>query len=87
VYEKFFRWLGYGDQIDEMVAAWNAKDRDRAQAAAPWELIEDVFIFGSPEQMRERLERFADGGITLPVVTPITTPDRVGELIDALGPR
>jgi probable F420-dependent oxidoreductase len=87
VYEKFFRWLGYGDQIDEMVAAWNAKDRDRAQAAAPWDLIEDVFIFGSPEQMRERLERFADGGITLPVVTPITTPDRIGELIDALGPR
>jgi probable F420-dependent oxidoreductase len=86
VYEKFFRWLGYGDRIDEMVAAWNAKDRDRAQAAAPWELIEDVFIFGSPEQMRERLERFADGGITLPVVTPITTPDRIGELIDALGP-
>jgi probable F420-dependent oxidoreductase len=87
VYEKFFRWLGYGDRIDEMVAGWNAKDRDRAQAAAPWELIEDVFIFGSPEQMRERLERFADGGITLPVVTPITTPDRIGELIDALGPR
>jgi probable F420-dependent oxidoreductase len=86
VYEKFFRWLGYGDRIDEMVAAWNAKDRDRAQAAAPWELIEDVFIFGSPEQMRERLERFAEGGITLPVVTPITTPDRIGELIDALGP-
>jgi probable F420-dependent oxidoreductase len=86
VYEKFFRWLGYGDRIDEMVAAWNAKDRDRAQAAAPWELIEDVFIFGSPEQMRERLERFVDGGITLPVVTPITTPDRIGELIDALGP-
>jgi probable F420-dependent oxidoreductase len=87
VYEKFFRWLGYGDRIDEMVAAWNAKDRDRAQAAAPWELIEDVFIFGSPEQMRERLERFVDGGITLPVVTPITTPDGIGELIDALGPR
>ena len=29
VYEAFFRWLGYGEQIDEMVDAWGAKDRER----------------------------------------------------------
>ena len=86
VYEAFYRWLGYGDQIDEMVEAWNVKDRERAAAAAPWELIEEMFIFGSPEQMRERLGAFVEGGITLPVITPITTPDRLGELIDALAP-
>jgi hypothetical protein len=45
-----------------------------------------MFIFGSPEQMRERLEAFVAGGITLPVITPITTPDRLGALIDALAP-
>src|SRR3954471_19312479 len=76
VYESFYRWLGYGDRIDEMVEAWNAKDRERAAAAAPWELIEEMFIFGSPEQMRERLQAFVKGGITLPVITPITTPGR-----------
>jgi hypothetical protein len=27
-----------------------------------------------------------DGGITLPILTPITTPDRLGELIEALAP-
>ena len=86
VYEAFYRWLGYGDRIDEMVEAWSVKDRERAAAAAPWELIEEMFIFGSPEQMRERLGAFVEGGITLPVITPITTPDRLGELIDALAP-
>jgi probable F420-dependent oxidoreductase len=86
VYEAFFRWLGYGEQIDEMVEAWNAKDRERAGAAAPWELIEDTFIFGTPEQMRARLDAYVEGGITLPVITPITTPDKLGELIDALAP-
>jgi alkanesulfonate monooxygenase SsuD/methylene tetrahydromethanopterin reductase-like flavin-dependent oxidoreductase (luciferase family) len=69
-----------------MVSAWNAKDRERAQAAAPWELIEDVFIFGTPDEMRERLGRYVEGGITLPVITPVTTPDRVGGLIEALAP-
>ena len=86
VYEAFYRWLGYGEQIDEMVDAWNAKDREKAAAAAPWELIEEMFIFGTPQQMRERLGAFVEGGITLPVITPITTPDKLGELIDALAP-
>jgi probable F420-dependent oxidoreductase len=87
VYEAFFRWLGYGDRIDEMAAAWKAKDREAAVAAAPWELIEDTFVFGAPEQMRERLEAFVAGGITLPVLTPITTPDKLGELTEALAPK
>jgi alkanesulfonate monooxygenase SsuD/methylene tetrahydromethanopterin reductase-like flavin-dependent oxidoreductase (luciferase family) len=86
VYEAFYRWLGYGEKIDEMVEAWNAKDREKAAAAAPWELIEEMFIFGSPEEMRARLDAFVEGGITLPVITPITTPDKLGELIDALAP-
>jgi probable F420-dependent oxidoreductase len=87
VYEAFFRWLGHGDAIDPMVEAWAAKDRQRAAELAPWELIEQVFIFGSPEEMRERLEAYAEGGITVPVVTPVTTPDKQGELLEALAPR
>ncbi len=86
VYEAFFRWLGYGEQIDDMVAAWNAKDREAAIAAAPWEVIEDTFIFGSPDEMRERLQAFVAGGITLPILTPITMPDRMGDLIEGLAP-
>jgi probable F420-dependent oxidoreductase len=87
VYEAFFRWLGYGERIDEMVAAWRAKDRDAALAAAPWDVIEDTFIFGRPEEMRERLQGFVAGGITLPILTPITTPDRLGETIERLAPK
>ena len=86
VYEAFFRWLGYGERIDEMVAAWRAKDREAALAAAPWDLIEDTFVFGSPAEMKERLEAFVAGGITLPILTPITTPDRLGEMIEGLAP-
>jgi probable F420-dependent oxidoreductase len=86
VYEAFFRWLGYGEQIDPMVAAWKAKDRQAATAAAPWELIEDIFIFGTPQEMKERLGAYVEGGVTLPILTPIATPDRLGELIEALAP-
>jgi probable F420-dependent oxidoreductase len=86
VYANFYRWLGHGEAIAAMCDAWAAKDRERASAAAPWELIEEMFILGSPERMRERLNEFVAGGITCPVLTPITTPDRLGELIEALAP-
>ncbi len=86
VYAAFFRWLGYEDEISEMEALWKAKDREGAMKAAPWDLIEDTFIFGSPEQMRERLDAYVEGGITLPIITPITTPDEMARLIDALAP-
>ena len=86
VYEKFFRWLGHGEAIDEIVERWAEKDRDGAMAAAPWELISETFIFGEPEAMRERLEAYVERGITLPVLTPVTTPDRQAELVEALAP-
>jgi probable F420-dependent oxidoreductase len=87
VYEKFYRWLGYGEQIDPMVEAWQAGDRKAAAAAAPWEAIEDMFIFGGPEQMVERIDAFVTGGVTLPILTMVAPPDNVGEMIEALAPR
>lgn len=86
VYAAFYRWLGYGEQIDPMISAWESGDRQGAAAAAPWDLIEEMFIFGTPAEMKDRIDSFVAGGITLPILTPITTPDKLGELIDALAP-
>jgi probable F420-dependent oxidoreductase len=86
VYADFYRWVGYGEQIEPMIAAWDSGDRQAAAAAAPWELIEDMFIFGSAAEMKERLAAFVAGGITLPILTPIVTPDKLGETIAALAP-
>jgi probable F420-dependent oxidoreductase len=86
VYAAFYRWLGYGEQIAPMIEAWESGDRQGAAAAAPWDLIEEMFIFGTPAEMKERIDAFVAGGITLPILTPITTPDSLGELIDALAP-
>jgi probable F420-dependent oxidoreductase len=81
-----YRWLGYGEQIEPMVEAWQAGDRQAAAEAAPWEVIEETFIFGTPGEMKARLGAFVEGGITLPILTPIVTPDRLGEAIEALAP-
>jgi probable F420-dependent oxidoreductase len=85
-YEAFFRWLGYGEAIDPMVAAWKAGDRKGALAAAPWELIEDTFMLGTPEEIRERVVRFVRGGVTLPVLTPVAMPATVPEFVELMAP-
>jgi probable F420-dependent oxidoreductase len=82
VYEAFFRALGYGEQIDPMVAAWRDGDRKLAVAEVPESLVREIFIFGSPGEMKERLGEFGARGITTFVLTPIGDPD----LIDALAP-
>jgi probable F420-dependent oxidoreductase len=86
VYEAFFRWLGFGDAIDPMVDAWRAGDRERAREAAPEELIREIFVFGDGRQQKLRLGEFVQAGITTPVLTPITQPERLPAMIDELAP-
>jgi probable F420-dependent oxidoreductase len=84
VYTEFYKWLGWGERIQPMLDAWNAGDRQKAAAEAPWEAIEQMFIFGTPEEMKERLEAFVAGGITCPILTMVCPPEKQADMIDAL---
>lgn len=86
VYAEFFRWLGFGEAIDPMVEAYRAGDRGRAAELAPEEVIREIFVFGSADEIRARVQQFIDGGITTAVLTPITEPDRLSGLLEALAP-
>jgi probable F420-dependent oxidoreductase len=95
VYEQFFRWLGYGDQIDPLVNAWRSGDRAGAVQLAPRELVEDIFILGEASAQRAQLEAFVQDGITCPVILPVpietaegkqVTPSTYKALIESLGP-
>jgi probable F420-dependent oxidoreductase len=90
VYEKFFRWLGYGEAIDPMVEAWRGGDRPKALELAPTDLIEDVFLLGEPDEQRERLEAYVEKGVNTPVllILPASgTPDGgYSALVESLAP-
>ena len=85
VYAAFFRWLGFAEQIDPMVAAYESGDRRRAMELAPEELIREIYLFGSPDEIRTRLDEFVAGGITTAVLTPIAAPDRLPAMLEALA--
>jgi probable F420-dependent oxidoreductase len=86
VYAEYFRWLGYREQIDPMVEAWDGGDRKRAVELVPDDLARDVFVFGAPDEQRARLAAYAEKGITTLCLTPIAPPENVPDLIEALSP-
>jgi alkanesulfonate monooxygenase SsuD/methylene tetrahydromethanopterin reductase-like flavin-dependent oxidoreductase (luciferase family) len=86
VYEAFFRALGWGDALDPMIDAWRDGDRKLAIERAPEELLREIFVFGRPPEMRERLEQYAAAGIATLCLMPICTPDQLPQLIDGLAP-
>jgi probable F420-dependent oxidoreductase len=86
VYTAFFRSLGWAEQLDPMVQAWESGDRKLALERAPDDLIREIFVFGSPSQQRARLEQFAAGGITTLVLSTLCDPQELPGLIDALAP-
>jgi alkanesulfonate monooxygenase SsuD/methylene tetrahydromethanopterin reductase-like flavin-dependent oxidoreductase (luciferase family) len=86
VYTAFFRGLGWGEAIDPMVEAWRAGDRKLALSLVPDELVRELYVFGDPGAMRERLGEFAARGITTLVLTPVAPPERIPGLIEALAP-
>jgi probable F420-dependent oxidoreductase len=86
VYTEFFRWLGFGDDVDPVVEAWDAGDRKRALELAPEALVRDVFLLGPVEAQRERLGEFARAGISTAVLALFSAPDQLPALIDAFAP-
>jgi probable F420-dependent oxidoreductase len=77
VYTAFQQWLGRGDQLVELLEAWEAGDRRRAVDVVPDELITDLFITGTPEQCAAGVRRYLEQGVdvlTVVLLPPHDTP-------------
>jgi probable F420-dependent oxidoreductase len=66
VYAAFHEWLGRGEMLAPMWDAWKAGDRKAATEAIPDSLLDDLIVWGSPDEIRAHIERYADNGVTTP---------------------
>jgi probable F420-dependent oxidoreductase len=67
-YAAYQEWLGRSDAMREMWDRWAAGDRKTALAAISDELVDELFVHGSPDSCREQIQAYVDAGITTPVV-------------------
>lgn len=77
-YNKFFREIGYSNEAEVAIDAWNKGDRRKALETIPEDMVEKIFLFGTPERCRKRLDDYARAGITtsaLQFTTLASTPE------------
>jgi len=86
VYRAFHEWLGRGERLAPMWAAWEAGDRRAALAALDDDLVDDLVVHGSPEACRERVGRYVEAGVQTPILALLTAGGDLRETVRGLGP-
>ena len=71
VYNKFLAWSGHAEAADVITEGWAAKDRARTTGALSDALIDEIAIIGTEEEIRERVQADADGGVHTHIIAPI----------------
>jgi probable F420-dependent oxidoreductase len=72
-YYAFHEWLGRGEALAPMKHAWDSGDRQAALGLVPENVVDDIFVFGSPGECRDKIEAYRDKGISTPVINIIPT--------------
>jgi probable F420-dependent oxidoreductase len=67
-YAAYQEWLGREESMREMWDRWAEGDRKGALAAISDELVDELFVHGSPESCRAQIQAYVDAGITTAVV-------------------
>jgi probable F420-dependent oxidoreductase len=68
VYRRFHEWLGRGAALAEMNRRWDAGDRKGALAAVPERALDELAVFGTPDECRAQLARYVANGVTVPIL-------------------
>ena len=71
VYNKFLAWAGYTDAADTITEGWAAKDREKTSGALTDEMIDEIGIIGNEDEIRERIQADADGGVDTHIIAPL----------------
>lgn len=86
VYAAFHEWIGRGEALRDMWAAWREGDRKRATASIPDEVIDDLIVHGSPEQCAAHVRRYAANGVTTPAPMILAGPEDTMRVVRAMAP-
>ena len=84
VYAAFHEWLGRGEQLADLWRLWAEGDRKAAAAAIPDEVVDQLLVWGKPEQCREHIQRYIDNGVTTPAPALFCGPAELPAVVRAL---
>jgi probable F420-dependent oxidoreductase len=71
VYNKFLAWAGYRDAAETITEGWAQKDRAKTSSALTDELIDEIAIIGTEQEIQARIQSDADGGVHTHIIAPM----------------
>ncbi|MCB1688624.1 MAG: LLM class flavin-dependent oxidoreductase [Halioglobus sp.] len=71
VYNKFLAWAGYENAAKTIEEGWAEKNREKTASALTDELIDEIAIIGSEDEIRARIQEDADGGVHTHIIAPM----------------
>lgn len=84
VYNKFLAWAGYNEAADTITEGWAEKNREKTANAMTDEMIDEIAIIGTRDEIHERIQADADGGVHTHILAPLAaTPEDVTNTFEA----
>ena len=76
VYNKYLAWAGYEDAAAAIREGWAAKDREKTAAAMSDEMIDEIAVIGSAQEVQDRIRTDAHAGVHTQIIAPMAvTPE------------
>ena len=69
-YRKLMVDAGFPDEIDKVRIAWQEGNTQEALDLVPGELIDEIGLVGTADEVQEKLSDYRKAGITIPIVSP-----------------
>lgn len=86
VYAAFHEWLGRGDSLGEMWAAWQARDRKGSLGKIPDAVVDDLVVHGTPAECRAHIRRYVENGVDTPILALMPCGRNLRQASLELGP-
>ena len=71
VYNNFLAWAGYEDAAAQISEGWAAKDRAKTAGAMSDAMIDEIAIIGNEDEIQQRIQEDADGGVHTHIIAPL----------------
>ena len=69
-YNRLLAEAGFADEARAIKAAWDRGERENIARLVPDQMVDAVTIAGTPAECRERLARYRNAGLDLPIISP-----------------
>ena len=69
-YNRLLAEAGFADEARAITAAWDRGEREHIARLVPDAMVDAVTIAGTPAECRERLARYREAGLSLPIISP-----------------